>query len=355
MNTSIKKKINRIGLMGRIFSWVSIALLFIVVAVESQYAIAYDVEFLLNAIAKQPTFAGSFGCIFRLNAILVIGSCIAVNLISLDGLSAELRRCDTPFSDAVTKRLNGYARTRFICTTILFVTMLVSRILNTWSIPAVGIVAFASGIAVSILFSVIVMLLTRSFRYGAQSQTEDMKKTKTGRIGLAMQIITIAMVLLTGISCVASILFETGYPDATQTISWLTMGRNPLPSWISILSNGLLCMFGIVSCMFQMRVASGFRSETSNTEDTLRRINLFAKVLLLCTGAAAVVKIIFSILSRPYNLTNTILGITTGNIFGALYSAALILLPFFAGLVMLFLTKVFRRGAQLPEESDKTL
>lgn len=370
MNESIKRRINRLGLAGRIFSWVSIALLFVGFGFGSwflilfglrdsayfsyQSAIMYDVDLFFNIVAGQSVKL-VLGEVFRINAIPVIVSCIAVNLISLDGLSAELRRCDTPFSDAVMRRLNGYAWTRFVCTTIIFVVMLVSRILNTWFIPAVGVVTFASGIAVSILFSVIVLLLVRSFRRGAQLQPEDRVKAKAKRTGLVMQIITIAMVLLTGISCAASILYETGYAEVTQTISGQTMGRNLLPSWISILSNGLLCVLGIVACVFQMRLASGFRRETPDTEDTLRRTNRFAKVLLLCTGAAAVVKIIFSILYKPYHIMDYVLNVTTGNIFGALYSAVLILVPFFSGLIMLFLTKVFRRGAQLQEEADETL
>ena len=401
MNESIKRRINRLGLAGRIFSWVSIALLFIGFGFGSwilllfglrdgayfsyQYTIMYDVELLLNGIAEQSSTALVLGKVFRLNAIPVIVSCIAVILISLDGLSAELRRCDTPFSDAVMRRLNGYAWTRFVCTTILFVTMLASRLLNTWPISAAGITASAgsiaawiifslalrlpntwpisaagitasaAGIAVSILFSVIVLLLVRSFRHGAQLQPEERVKAKAKRTGLVMQIITIAMVLLIGISCVASILYETSYAEVTLTISDQAMGRNPLPLWISIISSGLLCVLGIVACVFQMRVASGYRNGTPFAEDTLRRTNRFAKVLLLCTGAAAVVKIIFSILSKPYHIMDNIYNVTTGNIFGALYSAVLILVPFFAGLIMLFLTKVFRRGAQLQTEGDETL
>lgn len=175
MNESIKKKINGLGRAGQIITTILIVLVSAYGGWLLLYVRVFSGRFINSLIASDyealsKTASAFFGADF-LSALFVAGGLLLI-LISLKRLANALRICDTPFSDTVMRRLNGYAWTRLICMAVIFVAVLVKKVLPfSLTRPSV-IVMYACAFGVSVLFSVVILLLTRTFRHGAQLQKE---------------------------------------------------------------------------------------------------------------------------------------------------------------------------------------
>lgn len=174
------------------------------------------------------------------------------------------------------------------------------------------------------------------------NQSTQSTKIKINQIGHAMQIIAIVMIILTVLNFSSTVVYETQYQKSSSEISSLVSARLYATPWFSLITNGLICLFNIVAYVFLVRAAVEFRRcETPFAEETLRRTNLFAIMMIVGAGAEFVVTCVTIILSRSI---------------GLLYFAPILALPVvFAALVMLFLTNVFRHGAALQKEVDETL
>ena len=167
-------------------------------------------------------------------------------------------------------------------------------------------------------------------------------KEKMNRIGHIMQIIAIVMIILTILNFSATVIYETQYQKSSSGIGNLVSARIYATPWFSVITNGLICLFNVVAYVFLMRAAIAYRyCETPFAEETLRRTNLFAILMIVSAGAEFIVTCVTIILSRTIDL---------------LQIAPILALPVvFSALVMLFLTNVFRHGMQLQKESDETL
>jgi len=177
MNTSIKKKINGLGRAGQIITTVLIILVSIFGGWLLFYAGLYFPKKIIDALSNSDYEAISriastfFGADFP-SELCVVGGLLFI-LVSLKRLANALRVCDTPFSDTVMRRLNGYAWTRLICMTVIIVAVLVKKIFPLpLTLPPIVIVMYACAFGVSVLFSVVILLLMRTFRHGAQLQKE---------------------------------------------------------------------------------------------------------------------------------------------------------------------------------------
>lgn len=176
MNESIRKKINGLGRAGQIITTILIVLVSAYGGWLLLYVSVFSRRFINSLIASDyealsKTASAFFGADF-LSTIFVAGGLLLI-LISLKRLANALRVCDTPFSDTVMRRLNGYAWTRLICMAVIFVAVLVKKIFPfPLTRPSIVIVMYACTFVVSVLFSVIILLLTRTFRHGAQLQKE---------------------------------------------------------------------------------------------------------------------------------------------------------------------------------------
>ena len=177
MNESIKKKINGLGRAGEIIT----AIFFVRVSFWCALILWAETGFLLQlfgnllkldfaAVSQQISSGGADVLNTFLTSLPIVGSLIT--FISLNMLSNEIRVCETPFSDAVMHSLSAYAWIRLVCMTVTSSSYVVRCLLNFEPYSTDGLVLYIIRLAISILFSVIVLLLTRIFRHGAQLQKE---------------------------------------------------------------------------------------------------------------------------------------------------------------------------------------
>ena len=167
-------------------------------------------------------------------------------------------------------------------------------------------------------------------------------ESKINRIGLAMQIIAIVMILLTVINCVATIIFETQYQGTTDVAGLVFTQKFISKPWLFIIMDVLICIFNIAAYLFLIRAAVEYRHcETPFSEETMRRTKRFAIMMLISVSMELIVTCINTILLRRVFLIELT----------PILSASVA----FAALLMLLLTNIFRHGMQLQKEVDETL
>lgn len=168
MNISTKKKINRMGLVGMIFS--------ILLILSSALACAYyigdifrmtsqlsnpnlNIDFFPNSFA----FYFSHACSILHNLGFIVSYCLLLRLAN------RVRLCDTPFEDEVVRRMTVFAW-------VLFGVSVFASCMGvaTWFVFQQPANAFFSLLpSVYLVVSLIVLGLTKIFRYGAQLQKES--------------------------------------------------------------------------------------------------------------------------------------------------------------------------------------
>jgi len=167
-------------------------------------------------------------------------------------------------------------------------------------------------------------------------------QSKINRIGLAMQIIAIVMIILTVINCVATIVFETQYQGTTYVAGLLFTQKFISRPWLFITMDVLICIFNTAAYLFLIRAAVEYRRcETPFSEETMRRTKRFAVMTLISVSVELIGTCINTILLRRVFLIEL----------APILSASVA----FAALLMLLLTNVFRHGMQLQKEVDETL
>lgn len=177
MNESIRKKINGLGRAGQIIT--TILIVFVSFACASM--LLSETRFLLQlfgnllkldyaAVSQQISSDGADVLNTFLTSFSGVGSLIT--FISLRKLSNEIRVCETPFSDAVMHSLSSFVWIRLVCMTVTSGLYIVRCLLNIEPFSTDGLVMYIIRFAISILFSVFMLLLTRIFRHGAQLQKE---------------------------------------------------------------------------------------------------------------------------------------------------------------------------------------
>lgn len=177
MNDAIKKKINGLGRAGQIIT----TILLVFVSFTCATMLLAETRFLLQlfrnllkldfaAVSQQVSSDGADILNTFLTSLSGIGSLIT--FISLRKLSGKIRVCETPFSDAVMHDLSVYAWIRLVCMTVTSGLYVVRCLLDIEPFYTDGLVLYVIRLAISVLFSVIVLLLTKIFRHGAQLQKE---------------------------------------------------------------------------------------------------------------------------------------------------------------------------------------
>lgn len=113
------------------------------------------------------------------------------------------------------------------------------------------------------------------------------------------------------------------------------------------------CAALLVVFVFLNRLSTAFhRCDTPFDDLVIKRMNVFAWVLVGCAAAASIAESIAnSLLERTADLSFALNAADVDSGFGFSFSFG----PILIALVVLFLTVVFRYGAQLQRESDETL
>lgn len=167
-------------------------------------------------------------------------------------------------------------------------------------------------------------------------------QSKINRIGLAMQVIAIVMILLTVINCVATIVFETQYQDTTDVAGLSFTQKFLSKPGLFITMDVLVCIFNIAAYLFLIRAAVEYRRcETPFSAETMRRTKRFAIMTLISVSVELIGTCINTILLRRVFLIEL----------APILSASVA----FAALLMLLLTNIFHHGMQLQKEVDETL
>lgn len=182
-------------------------------------------------------------------------------------------------------------------------------------------------------------------------------KTKVNRLGRVGQIIAILLI----VSAVISSIFWIA--NTVDTAIHMIRFSNPAGDvWIDasdnfqnayLLTNQITaafnCCFSIVVYVFLLRTASEFRRCDSPFEEgVIRRMRVFAWILLAYSAGSVVL----------YHVPNLVYSFRYPATLSFIETFSSILLPSFSlaiALIVLFLVRIFRYGAELQKESDETL
>lgn len=238
-------------------------------------------------------------------------------------------------------------------------------------------------------------------------------KTKVNRIGVLGQIVSIILIVLMAVSCFAliagTVVFALLPQDAitvsAQSDIGITVGKSLIGPYMDeisddVLSNinaelrvngteytgmtadktadglvfhaatdeikfqvarfGYTMLSGLAYCacllvvfIFLKRLSDGFRRCDSPFDDiVVKRMNVFAWVLLIGSVAASIAEAIANaLMMRGLDLELSLNPAGMSDGLHLSFSFA----PIFIALIVLFLTMIFRYGAQLQKESDETL
>lgn len=237
-------------------------------------------------------------------------------------------------------------------------------------------------------------------------------KRKVNRIGLVGQIASIILIVLMAVACVGlviggialSVLPQDGVVVGFASDMDVTVGKSLIGKWMSEIpddpselnaqlsvngndftdmqmektEDGLLIhaatdrmefrlnrlasavFTGLIYCaallvvfIFLKRLSDGFRRcDTPFSDDVIHRMTVFAWVLLIGSVVSSVAEaIVNSLIHRSLDLSFSLnpAGMDSG--FDVSFSIA----PILIALIVLFLTMIFRYGAQLQKEADETL
>ncbi len=121
----------------------------------------------------------------------------------------------------------------------------------------------------------------------------------------------------------------------------------------TMLAGLIYCVCVLVVFIFLKRLSDGFRRcDTPFAADVVKRMNVFAWVLLGCAVVSSFAESIANtLMMRNMDLE---FSLNPANLNSG-FHFSLNLAPIFVALVVLFLTMIFRYGAQLQQESDETL
>jgi len=180
-------------------------------------------------------------------------------------------------------------------------------------------------------------------------------KKKINGIGHAVQVVATILIVL------AALMFLYSVYDLILDITHAELWSDNLQGWINAITEHagkiITAPAMIIVLVFLKRIAESFRyCETPFTDDIVRRMTVFAWVLLgyaVFAGVAGAATTFF----KDYF---TMLQYGTSFAFpDAITEAVKALLSpnsgHFSALVVLFLTLVFKHGAELQKESDETL
>ena len=175
-------------------------------------------------------------------------------------------------------------------------------------------------------------------------------KTKINRLGRIGKIISILLIVATIIKLILSLPAMLSIVGSASAFSALTAGEySVLINFLSVLITGAAT---IVTFIFLMKLANEFQHcDTPFTTNAIRKMTVFAWVLLGIAILSNIASIVLNVVSYShFQMLNS------GSILTLLISK--LLSPDFsvlAALALLFLTKIFRYGAELQKESDETL
>ncbi len=238
-------------------------------------------------------------------------------------------------------------------------------------------------------------------------------KTKVNRIGLLGKIVSIVLIVLMAVSCVALVasgIILAALPDDSVTVGMTTnmdiqVNKNLMGPYFhqirdedmekinasiringdefsemtaektetGLLFNGstdritfqigrltsaaiaglIYCACLLVVFVFLLRLSDAFRTcDTPFSDLVIKRMSVFAWVLLGGAAVSAVAEgVVNTLLSRNLDLEFAInpVGMDTG------FHVSVNFAPIFIALIVLFLTIIFRYGAQLQQQADETL